>query len=55
MGQKKLITMWKALHPKDGINKLYVSRKEGERELASIKDCIYASIQELEDYLKKSK
>ena len=33
---------------------LYVTRKEGEREHASIDDCVETSIQGLEDCTKKS-
>ena len=43
--------MHKVLHPKD--DRLYVSRKEGGRELASIQDSIDASIQRIEDYIEK--
>ena len=45
--------MQKALHPRDDVERLYVSRKEGGRRLASIEDSIDASIQRLEDYLQK--
>ena len=38
---------------RDDIDRLYVSRKEGERGLASIKDSVDASIQRLEDYKEK--
>ena len=47
------MTMHKALHPRDDVDRLYVSRKEGERGLASIKDSVDASIQRLEDYIEK--
>ena len=47
------MTMHKALHPRDDVDWLYVSRKEGGRRLASIKDSIDASIQWLEDYIEK--
>ena len=50
---RKLMTMNKALHPIDDIDRLYVSRKEGGRGLASIEDNIDASIQWLEDYKEK--
>ena len=50
---KKLMTMNKALHPRDDVDRLYVSRKEGGKGLASIEDCIDASIQRLEDYIEK--
>ena len=45
--------MHKALHPRDDVDKLYVSRKEGGRGLASIEDSLDASIQRLEDYIEK--
>ena len=35
---RKLMIMYKALHPRDDIDRLYVSRKEGGRRLASIED-----------------
>ena len=44
----------KVSHLKDGIDRLYVSRK-GERVLANIEDSDYASIWGLEDCIKKSK
>ena len=50
---KKLMTMHKALHLRDDVDRLYVSRKEGGRGLASIKDTDDTSIQRLEDYIEK--
>ena len=50
---RKLMTMHKALHPRDDVDRLYLSRKEGERGLASIEDSVDASIQRLEDYIEK--
>ena len=46
---RKLVTMHKVLHPRDDVDRLYVSRKEGRRGLASIEDRVNASIQRLED------
>ena len=45
--------MHKALHPRDDVDRLYVSRKEGGRGFASIEDTVDASIQQLEDYIEK--
>ena len=45
---RKLMTMHKALHPRDD-----VPRKEGGRGLASVEDDVDASIQQLEDYIEK--
>ena len=44
--------MHKALHPRDDVDRLYVSRKEGGRGLASIEDTVDASIQRLEDNIQ---
>ena len=45
--------MHKALLPREDVDILYVSRKEGGRWLASIEDSVDASIQRLEDYIQK--
>ena len=50
---RKLITMHKALYLRDDIDRLYVSRKEGGRGLASIEDSVVTSIQRREDYIQK--
>ena len=50
---RKLMTMHNALHPRYDVDRLYVSRKEGGRRLASIEDSVDASIQQLEDYIGK--
>ena len=47
------MTMHKALHHRDDVDRLYVSRKEGGRELSSVEDSVDASIQRLEDYIEK--
>ena len=50
---RKLMTKHKAIYPRDDVDRLYVSRKEGGRGLASIEDSVDASIQRLEDYIEK--
>ena len=50
---RKLMTMHKALHPRDDVNRLYVPRKKGGRGLASIEDSVDTSIQRLEDNIEK--
>ena len=47
------MTMHKALHSRDSVDRLYVSRKVG-RGLVSIKDSADASILQLKDYKEKS-
>ena len=43
------MTMHKALYPRDDVNRLYVSRKDGGRGLASIEESVDGSIQRLKD------
>ena len=50
---RKLMTMHKASHPRDNVDRLYVSKREGRRRLASIEDSIDASIQRRKDYIPK--
>ena len=47
---RKVMIMHKALHLRDDVDRLYVSRKEGGRGLTSIEGSVNASIQRLEDY-----
>ena len=47
------MTMHKAQHPRNDVDRLYVSRKEGGRVLASIEDSVDASIQQFKDYIGK--
>ena len=50
---RKLMIMHKALHPRDDVDRLYLSRKEGGKGLTNIKGSVNASIQGLEDYIEK--
>ena len=50
---RKLMTMHKALHPRDDVDRLYVSKKEGGRGLACIEDSVDALITRLKDYIEK--
>ena len=45
------MTIHRALHPRNDVGKLYVSRKEGFG-LASIRDSVDALTQRLEDYIE---
>ena len=47
------MTMHKAFHPRDNVDRLYVSRKERRSRLASSEVNVAASIQRIEDYMKK--
>ena len=50
---RKLMTLHKALHPKDDVDRLHVWRKEWGRGLASIEDSVDASIQRLDIYIER--
>ncbi len=45
--------MHKALHPRDDVDRRYVSRKERGRGLTSTEDSVEESIQRFEDYIEK--
>ena len=47
------MTVHKALHPRGDVDRLYVSRRKGGRELVSIENSVDTSIQQLEDYIEK--
>ena len=44
--------MHKGIHPRDDVDRLYVSRKEWGRGLTRIEDRADALIQRLEDYIE---
>ena len=44
--------MYKALHPRDDVDILYLSWREGGRGLTSIEDIMDTSMQRLEDYIE---
>ena len=50
---RKLMTKHKALNPRDDVDRLYVSRKEGWRWLVSIEDSVDASTQRFKVYMEK--
>ena len=50
---KKSMTIHKAKNPRDDIDRLYESRKEGKRGLTTIKDDLDETIQRTEEYAQK--
>ena len=50
---RRLMTMHKALHPGDAVDRLCVKKKDGGMGLASIEDSVDASIQRLKDHIEK--
>ena len=52
---RKLLTMHKALHFRDNVDRLYVSRKEVGKGFASFEDSVDTSMQRLEDYIETTK
>ena len=51
---RKLMTMHKALHSGDNVDRLYVSRKEAGRGHASNEDSVDISIHRLKNYIQKN-
>ena len=52
---RKLLTMHKAFHPKDDVDRLYVGRKDGGRGLISTEECVENAVLGLRGYVEKSK
>ena len=50
---RKLMITQKALHSRDAVDRLYMSRKEGGKGLANIQDSVDPSIQQLNDDREK--
>ena len=50
---RKLMTLHKTLHPRDDVDRLYESRREGGGWLESIEDNVDTTIQRLEKYIQK--
>ena len=51
---RKLFTLYGSLHPKSGVDRLYIPRKEEGRGLISIEDCVELAIRGLEVYVHGS-
>jgi len=51
----KLLTMRKALHPRGDVHRLYLSRKEGGRDMMNVEDTVDLAIINLETYVKDSR
>ena len=51
---RRLFTIYRALHPKSDVDRLYIPRKEGGRGLISIEDCVELAIRGLEVYVHGS-
>ena len=52
--EQKILTMRKVLHPREDVDRLYASRKEGGRIFTNTEDSVDASIQRLDDYIKNA-
>ena len=50
---RKLMIMHKTVHPRDDVDRLYVSNKDGRKGITCIEDSVDASIQRLEDCIEK--
>ena len=46
--------MYGTLHPKSGVDRLYIPRKEGGRGLISFEDCVELALRGLEVYVQES-
>ena len=51
---RKLFTIYGAIHPKSDVDRLHIPKKEGEKGLISIVDCVEFAIRGLEVYVHGS-
>ena len=51
---RKLFTIYRGLHPKSDVDRLYIHRKKGGRGLISIEYCVELAIKGLEVYVHGS-
>ena len=49
-----MFTIYRALHSKSNVDRLYIPRKDGGRGLISIEDCLKLAIRSLEVYVHGS-
>ena len=52
---RKLMTIYRAHHPKAGVNRQYLQRCKGGRGLLGLEDCVQVEVHCLEKYLSTSK
>ena len=52
---RKLLTIYRTLHPQVDVDRLYVPRSEGGRGLMLVKECIAIETKSLTEYVSKSK
>ena len=45
-----MFTIYGGLHPKSDVDRLYISRKDGERGLIAIEDCVELAVRDLDVY-----
>ena len=48
-----MFTIFGALHPKSDVDRLYIARIEGGRDLISINDCVELAIRDLEVHVHR--
>ena len=51
---RKLLTIYRALHPQADADRLYIARAEGGRGLIGVEDCVTLEVTSLVKYINKS-
>ena len=51
---RKLFTIYEGLHPESNVDRLYIPRKDGGRDLIAIEDCVELAVRSLEVYVRGS-
>ena len=51
---RKLLTIYRALHPQADVDRLYYKRADGGRGLISVEDCVEIEVNSLYSYVERS-
>ena len=51
---RKLLTIYRAFHPKGDVDRLYFERKKGGRGLIGVEDCVNIEVESLRQYVQQS-
>ena len=52
---RKLLTIYRVLHPQADVDRLYMARADGGRGLIGVKDCVAVKVTSLIKYFNKNK
>ena len=51
---QRMMSAYHAIHPKSNVQRIYIKRKEGRRDLISVEECIASELRSLHHYIVNS-